>query len=105
MLRLLMKHIVAEAAIDVFFKTVFNNFIKPKVTEKIRIEFASRLVSVDSRKLASSYTLEPVQPIQMYPASDEILEEMYSHFKQEIIDELNGMSKEELLELKEKYNV
>lgn len=82
MLKLLINHIISEIIIDVFFNTLFNNFIKPTIIENIRI-------IVKERKIKSIYTLE-TQPDIMSATS--IGPEFYDIIKEEVYRELNDTS-------------
>lgn len=83
MLKLLINHIIGEIIIDVFFNTLFNNFIKPTIIENIR-----RII-VKERKLKSIYTLETQHDIM---SPNRIEPELYDIIKEEVYRELNDTS-------------
>ena len=63
-----MKHYVSEIAINIFFETLHNNFVKPKIIEQLRIH-------VKERFIGNMWTMEPQQDIQWY-TSPEVEREM-----------------------------
>lgn len=77
MLNLLLKHIVAEVAINVLFDTLFDNFIKPHITSYI-----------SNRKLSSNWTLELQSEIQALHGIN-IHEEMLKVLQFEITNEID----------------
>jgi len=71
MIKLLINHIISEITLNVFFNTLFNNFIKPTIIENIR-----RII-VKERKLKSIYTIEIQHDISL----EDIEAELYDIIK------------------------
>lgn len=75
MIKLLLKHLIYEICIDVFFKEIYKNFVLPKVVNYIR------------RIIRSNYTLEAQRDIAQCHGADiekELLDAMSREIQQEI---------------------
>ena len=80
MLRVLLRHVVTEIAIKVFFDSVYDNFLKPQIKEYIR-----------HRMLSSAWSLEPQQDVRVVHGDDvyeEMLKSIYNELYQEIRREM-----------------
>lgn len=71
-----MGYMVFEIAIDVFFKNIHNNFIKPVILKKIHIH-------VKDRALKSTFTLEAMHDIKSVP-SPEVERAIIKAFEEEM---------------------
>ena len=71
MLRLMLKHVTVEAAINVLFGVLYNNFVKPRIIVRV---------------LSTKWTLESHQNI-ISSTSPEIEQQLFKLIKSEVMAE------------------
>jgi len=98
MLRILLKHVVAEVAIHTLFDTLFNNFVKPALKEKIRRNLLGANFVIEKREINVSSRVYRGPPINIvddkYMHGIDINDMMMEALKYEIQEEIAREDKE-----------
>ncbi len=96
MIKIVLKHFLYEQAINVFFKEVVNNFVRPNIEQSVVdkiIEMANQIrmqqISITPRTISSQYVLEPQSDLTSYH-SDEIEDMLLEILREELDREVRS---------------